>query len=162
MVSAPACPVTLTWVERTFWNKKRWYSEMAQERLRNSSKNGRGTLEPVASASPIGYPLSWEVPMVSDKVPRRAGPASTCARAPQHKKSLLTLKFSHMCARDGDSNYCSIWVTQTIRVKHRYFRGSGNQENGNNLIYAGMFTSWLSAVNATKKRAYWQSVLFPC
>ena len=27
--------------------------------------------------------------------------------------------------------------------------------------YADMFTSWLSAVNATKKRAYWQSVLYP-
>ena len=27
--------------------------------------------------------------------------------------------------------------------------------------YDDMFTSWLSAVNATKKRAYWQSVLFP-
>ena len=54
---------------------------MAQKRLRNGSINGRETLEPVASASPIGHPLSWEVPLVSDKEPRRAGPAR--ARVPE-------------------------------------------------------------------------------
>jgi hypothetical protein len=34
---------------------------------RNGSRTGRATLEPVASASPIGHPLSWDVPLVPDK-----------------------------------------------------------------------------------------------
>jgi hypothetical protein len=57
------------------------YPETAQEWLRNGSRNGRGTLEPVTSASPIGHPLSWEVPLLSDGGPRRAGPA--VARVPE-------------------------------------------------------------------------------
>jgi hypothetical protein len=48
---------------------------------RNGSRNGRETLEPLASASPIGHPLSWEIPLVSDKEPKRVGPAG--ARVPE-------------------------------------------------------------------------------
>ena len=55
--------------------------ETAQERLRNGSINGRESLEPVVSASLIGHPLSWKVPLVSDNEPRRAGYA--CARVPE-------------------------------------------------------------------------------
>jgi hypothetical protein len=106
---------------------------------RHGAETAREKLEPMASASTTGHPLSWHVPLVSEKEPRRAGPASarvperpfppgsTMRRAHAHarahayapgagrqarrpnrsmcfkryKKLLLTLKLSHICARDG-------------------------------------------------------------
>jgi hypothetical protein len=57
--------------------KPNFWCSGTQERLRNGSRNGRETLEPVASASLIGHPPSWEVPLVSDKEPRRVVLASS-------------------------------------------------------------------------------------
>jgi hypothetical protein len=53
-----------------------WYPETTQKRLRNGSRDGRETLDPATSASPIGHSPSWEVPLISDKEPSRAGHAS--------------------------------------------------------------------------------------
>ena len=53
-----------------------WYPETVQERLSNGSRNARETLDPVANASSIVHPISWEVSLVSDKEPRRVGHAS--------------------------------------------------------------------------------------
>jgi hypothetical protein len=87
------------WAPRVYgaWKPKFWCSG-TQKWLKNGSETARATLEPVASAFPIGHPPSWEVPLVSDKEPRRLDPAS--ARVPERPfPPGSTMRRAHAYAR---------------------------------------------------------------